>query len=63
MGEDDLRGGSESFSKEDDKGYAVRTGRRGRDTATYLPSDYDESYTRITISSLCLSTSSPALWL
>ena len=43
MGEDDLRGGSESFSKEDNKGYTIRTGRRGRDTATYPPSDYDES--------------------
>ena len=43
MGEDNLRRGSESFSKEDDKGYTIRTGRRGRDTATYPPSDYNES--------------------
>ncbi|MCJ1460971.1 hypothetical protein MMC28_011353, partial [Mycoblastus sanguinarius] len=43
IGEDDLRGGSESFSEEDDKGYAVRTGRRERDTATHPPSDHDES--------------------
>ena len=45
MGEDDLRGGSESFSKEDNEGYTIRTGRRGRDTATHLPSDYNESPT------------------
>ena len=45
MGEDNLRGGSESFSKEDDKGYTIRTGRRGRDTATHLPSNYNESPT------------------
>ena len=43
VGEDDLRGGSKSFSEEDDEGYTVRTGRRGRDTATYPPSDHNES--------------------
>ena len=43
MGEDNLRGGSESFSKKDNKGYTIRTGRRGRDTATHLLSNYNES--------------------
>ena len=43
MGEDDLRGGSKSFSEEDDEGYTMRTGRRGRDTATHPLSDYNES--------------------
>ena len=62
LDEDDPGDGSESFSEEDE-GYAVRTGRRGRDTATHPPSDHDESPARITISSLCLSASSPALWL
>ena len=45
IGKDDPRGGFESFSKKDNNSYSIRTRRRGRDIATYLLSNYNESPT------------------